>query len=66
MFDHERTPLERETLDVPAAGRVLGLGRAAAYQAARSGKLPVLRFGRRLVVPKAALIRLLNGAGDPN
>lgn len=54
---------ERLTLTVEEAGRALGLSRNSAYEAARRGELPVLRFGHRLVVSKAALERLLETAG---
>jgi excisionase family DNA binding protein len=47
------------TLSVPEAGRRLGLGKNASYEAARRGELPVLRFGRKLRVPRVALERLL-------
>jgi excisionase family DNA binding protein len=46
---------------VPHAGRKLGLSRDAAYRAARSGQLPTIRIGRRLLVPRAALERMLDG-----
>jgi excisionase family DNA binding protein len=57
----------RRTLTVPEAGRLLGLGRQASYEAARRGELPVLRIGRRLLVPAPALDRLLSGeaSGPP-
>jgi hypothetical protein len=48
-----------ETYSVPDAGRRLGLGRNASYDAARRGELPVLRFGRKLVVPRIAFERML-------
>ncbi len=47
------------TLTVPAAGRLLGLGREASYRAAASGQLPTIKFGRRLFVPTARLLQLL-------
>lgn len=50
------------TISVPEAGKRLGIGRNAAYEAARRGDLPVLRFGKRLVVPLAALERKLETA----
>jgi excisionase family DNA binding protein len=56
-----RSAPKRETLSVVEAGRRLGLGKDAAYRAARSGELPVLRIGRRLLVPKARFERLLAG-----
>jgi excisionase family DNA binding protein len=51
--------MERMVLSVPEAGRALGLGRCAAYEAARSGVLPVIQVGRRKLVPLAALEQLL-------
>jgi len=47
------------TISVPEAGRRLGLGKNASYEAARRGELPVLRFGRKLRVPVVAFERLL-------
>jgi excisionase family DNA binding protein len=52
------------TLSVPEAGKRLGIGRSAAYQAAAAGELPVLRIGGLLRVPKIALDRLLQSAGE--
>jgi excisionase family DNA binding protein len=53
-----RTP-SAATLSVPEAGRLLGLGRNASYDAARRGELPVLKFGRKKRVPCVALQRML-------
>ena len=50
------------TISVPEAGRRLGLGKNASYEAARRGELPVLRFGRKLRVPRVAFERLLSEA----
>lgn len=52
-------PQERPTLSVEEAGRLVGLGRSASYDAARRGEIPTLKFGRRVVVPTAAFCRLL-------
>jgi predicted DNA-binding transcriptional regulator AlpA len=48
-------------LDVPTAGRLLGLGRSAAYDLIGAGRwpTPVLRLGRRLRIPTAPLLALL-------
>jgi excisionase family DNA binding protein len=51
----------RRTMTVAQAAALLGISRAKAYECARRGELPVLRFGRRIVVPTAALYRLLDG-----
>jgi excisionase family DNA binding protein len=51
--------MEKLTITVEQAGELLGISRALAYEMARTGKLPVLRFGRRLVVPKKAMEDML-------
>jgi excisionase family DNA binding protein len=50
------------TYSIPQAGRLLGFGRNASYEAARRGELPTIRFGRKIRVPKAGVQRLLDGA----
>jgi len=52
--------MERQTMTVEEAAQVLGIGRSSAYEAVRRGELPVIRIGRRYVVPRAALERLLS------
>lgn len=49
----------RPTLTVEEAATVLGIGRSAAYEAARQGELPTRRIGRRLLVPVPALLAWL-------
>jgi excisionase family DNA binding protein len=53
---------DRLVLSVAEAGALLGLSRAFAYELMARGELPVVRFGRRIVVPKAALLDLLSTA----
>jgi excisionase family DNA binding protein len=50
---------KRLTITVEQAGRILGISRGLAYQMAREGRIPTIRFGKRLVVPKWAIERLL-------
>jgi excisionase family DNA binding protein len=52
----------RATFTVSEAAEILGIGRGTAYQAVKDEKLPVLWFGKRCVVPRPALERLLQGA----
>jgi len=47
------------TVTVEQAGKLLGISRGLAYQMAREGKIPTIRFGKRLVVPRWAISRLL-------
>lgn len=41
---------------------VLPIGRDAVYAAVRSGELPSIRIGRRVLVPRAGLERLIEEA----
>lgn len=57
-------------LTVGEAGRLLGISRAFAYELAARGELPVIRLGRRLLVPKRALLEMVGAvpegpAGEP-
>ena len=56
------TETTRLTVTVVEAAKLLGIGKNAAYEAANAGQLPVIRIGRRMVVPVAALERLLDPA----
>jgi len=42
-------------MSVTEAAKLLGISRGLAYELARTGRLPCVRLGRRLVVPRAAL-----------
>src|SRR6266446_37381 len=50
---------DRLTYYVEEAGIKLGIGRTQAYDAAKNGELPTIRIEKRLLVPKAALDRML-------
>ncbi len=52
---------ERLVLTVPQVARMLGVSRATGYMLARTNQLPVIRLGKRLLVPKAALEKVLSG-----
>jgi len=56
--------VESLTLTVEDAAKLLGISRGSAYAAARRGELPVLRVGRRLLVPRARLLELLGASAD--
>lgn len=47
------------TITVPEAARMLGISRGLAYEMAREGTIPALRFGRRMVIPLVAIERML-------
>jgi len=50
---------ERYCMTVPEAARRLGISRNFGYELVRRGQLPVIRFGKRLLIPKAALEKML-------
>ena len=62
--ENETKSIERLTLTVEEAAQLIGISRGLAYEMARCGKLPVVRFGRRLLVPRRALERMLDQPGD--
>lgn len=49
------------TTDLTTAAHILGMGRTTAFELLRTGQfpVPVHRYGRRLVVPVAEILRLL-------
>ena len=54
---------ERSTVNIDEAAQTLGVSRLTLYSAIRNGEspVPVIKIGKRLVVPKAALAKLLSG-----
>jgi excisionase family DNA binding protein len=52
---------ERLTHTVEEAGAILGVSRNSAYALARTGAIPTIRLGKRLLVPQAGLESLLRG-----
>ena len=50
---------KRLVLTVSEAAKLLGISRGLAYEAVRLGQIPSLRIGRRIVVPRAAFLKLL-------
>ncbi|MHB8084792.1 MAG: helix-turn-helix domain-containing protein [Dehalococcoidia bacterium] len=48
------------TLSVEQAGKILGIGRSLAYDLARRDELPVIRFGKRILVSRPALEKMLS------
>jgi len=49
----------RATYTVEEMGKKLGIGRNAAYEAARRGDFPTMKIGRLIRVPKMAADKLL-------
>jgi len=55
--------MEKLTYSVDEAAKLLGLSRNLCYRLAQEGRIPALRMSaKRIVIPRAALHRLLEGA----
>ena len=59
----EKPLTERRTLTIPEVAAALGMGRSTAFALAKRDALPVpvIRLGRRLVVSRELIERLLAG-----
>jgi excisionase family DNA binding protein len=53
----------RSSFTVEEAGEILGISRWAAYEAAKKKQIPVVAIGRRLIVPRHGLEKLLLSDG---
>ncbi len=60
LLDLENNP----TLTVDQAAKILHISRASAYKAVRSGQIPSIRLGRRVLIPTARLSALLGLNSD--
>ena len=58
MKEHDMEE-ERLTLTVEETAKLLGIGRNLCYDQIKTGEIPSLKIGRRLLVPRAALEKLL-------
>lgn len=63
--------MENLTLTVEEASKIASVGINQMYQAVREGKIPSLRIGRRILIPRRKFIAMLSGeeitqAGENN
>ena len=55
--------MDKLTMSIEEAAKVLGVGRNFCYELAKTGQLPTIRLGsRRLVIPRIALEKMLEPA----
>jgi excisionase family DNA binding protein len=59
-MDREKEPV---VLTVDEVAGILRISRASAYEACRRGDIPTLKIGRRVLVPRKGLDRLIAGDG---
>jgi excisionase family DNA binding protein len=60
-IDGDTAPL---VLSVREAATLLGISKDLAYEIVRTGEIPALKFGRRVVVPKRRLLALIDGVQE--
>jgi excisionase family DNA binding protein len=53
--------MEKKTMSIQDAAKIIGISRQSAYRAVDRGEIPILRIGRRKLVPVHALERFLRG-----
>ena len=49
---------EREGLTIDEVADFLNIGYATAYKAVKSGEIPSIRIGKRIIVSKSALLKM--------
>lgn len=54
------------TMTVEDCARHLGISRSLAYEAVQRGELPAIRIGRRVLVPRDGIERMLSAAPAPD
>jgi excisionase family DNA binding protein len=62
MGGNQNIEPRRRVGTINEAARMLLISRGSAYEAPKRGEIPTIRIGRRLLVPLAALERML---GNP-
>ena len=55
---------EKKVLTIMEVAAELGISKGTAYEAARTGAIPTIRIGKRLIVPRVAFDKMLAQAGE--
>lgn len=55
---------ERLTITVSEAAKLLGISRGTAYECVRTGQIPSVNFGRRVLIPRRRLEALLESSSE--
>ncbi len=51
-------------LTIEEIANLLGLSRSSTYEAVRKGQIPSIRIGKRIIIPRTALIKILSSVGE--
>ena len=60
MAEVETDEVQRPVLTVDEVANYLGISRGLAFQGVRDGSIPSIRVGRRILVSRVALMRMLD------
>lgn len=55
---------ERLTMTITEAARYLGISRGLAYEMARQNRLPIIKYGRRQLIPRKPFFELMERPGS--
>ena len=59
MWKRREVPIsERDGLTIDEVAKFLNIGYVTAYKAVKSGEIPSIRIGRRIIVSKNALLKM--------
>ena len=56
---------ESAILSVNECAKMLKLSRGSTYQGCLTGEIPHIKIGRRILIPRVAIQKLLENAGKP-
>lgn len=56
---------ERLTLNIAECAVLLGISKNSCYLAVKTGQIVSIKIGSRILIPKAALEKMLANAGQP-
>ncbi len=56
--------IESVVLSVSQCAKILQISRGSAYQGVLQGSIPHIKIGRRILIPKRALEKLLDSNGE--
>lgn len=51
--------VDRLTYTISEAAQAIGIGRSTIYKLINEGELPIVRLGKRVLIPRASILELL-------
>ena len=66
MSSKTNTPVQQGkslVFSVSEAAKLLGISRGTAYSLVQTGQIPCIKWGKRMLIPRVALMKMLEEAG---